>query len=168
MLDYHHRPWAPSGRYQPSRKEQMDPIGPVDTTPRPCHTCLLGKSGHFVPDELILLTIAPSLYDYRIVVVHANPSYACFAIGQRERMLGLLYQDGHYILTLLPTFFGKIYFCVQCVSPYNDTGPTDPESSLRLPHSQEYSLKTTRVQNFCIHDNSRVQKFCTFLGVKQP
>ena len=58
--------------------------------------------------ELATLAQAPSLHDYRIVVVDANRQYACFVFGQGATLLALLHEDEHYdTLTSLPGFFGQ-------------------------------------------------------------
>ena len=73
--------------------------------------------------ELATLAQAPSLHDYRIVVVDANRQYACFAFGQGATLLALLHEDEHYdTLTSLPGFFGQGYFCGRCLKPYNQQG----------------------------------------------
>ena len=73
--------------------------------------------------ELATLAEAPSLRNYRIVVVDANRQYACFAFGQGAILLALLHDDQHYdTLTSLPGFFGQGYFCGRCLKPYNVRG----------------------------------------------
>ena len=70
------------------------------------HTLLgdIGLRRAYGPDELTLLATAPSLHDYRIIVVDANGAYACFAYGLCHTLLGLLHEDG-------PAFFSKSYLC---------------------------------------------------------
>ena len=74
-------------------------------------------------DEISRLVLAPSLYNYTIVLVDANRGYHCTAFGQGDKLLGLLYEDGHYdALTSLPGFFGKNYICSSCLLSYDHAG----------------------------------------------
>ena len=73
--------------------------------------------------ELATLVQAPSLRDYRIIVVDANRQYACFAFGDGNTLLAILHEDEHYnTLTSLPGFFGTSYFCGRCLKPYDHQG----------------------------------------------
>ena len=73
--------------------------------------------------ELTTLAEAPSLRDYRIVVVDSNRQYACFAFGNGNTLLAILHEDEHYdTLTSLPGFFGTSHFCGRCLKPCNQQG----------------------------------------------
>ena len=73
--------------------------------------------------ELATFAEAPSLRDYRIVVVDANRQYACFAFGQGATLLAILHKDEHYdTVTILPGFFGQGYFRGRCLKLYNQQG----------------------------------------------
>ena len=69
------------------------------------------------------LAQAPSLCDYRIVVIDANRQYACFAFGEGDTLLGILHEDEHFdTVTTLPGFFGRNHFCGRCLKPYDHQG----------------------------------------------
>ena len=72
--------------------------------------------GAWGPDELTRVVMAPSLHDYKIVVVDASRAYSLVAYGHGDRLLALLYDDHHYdTLTSIKGFLGRSYLC-SCVS----------------------------------------------------
>ena len=81
-----------------------------------------GPCGH---DELNQFALAPSLYDYQLLVVDASRGYHTLSYGSSssQKKLVLFYNDNHYdVITSLPGFFGKGYFCANCRNPYNHEG----------------------------------------------
>ena len=75
-------------------------------------------------EELTKLSLAPSLFDYELVLVDATRGYSVTSYGpSRDKQLVLLYDHGHYdVITSLPGFFGSSYVCARCFKPYNDQG----------------------------------------------
>ena len=75
-------------------------------------------------DELRAFPLAPSLYDYQILLCNATRRYVVTSFGPPSlKQLVLLYDDGHYnVITSLPGFFGTSYFCMRCLKPYNNQG----------------------------------------------
>ena len=70
-----------------------------------------------------LRKFAEVLPGYKIVVMDASRNYHCYAYGEGEQRLGLLYDDSHYdALTSLAGFFGRSYFCGRCYQAYNTQG----------------------------------------------
>ena len=64
--------------------------------------------------------MAPSLIDYKLVVVDASRAYSLVAYGHGDRLLALLYDDHHYdTLTSLKGFLGRSYLCLVCLKGYD-------------------------------------------------
>ena len=75
-------------------------------------------------DELWAFSLAPSLYDYQILLCDAKLGYVVTSFGPpSQKQLIFLYSDGHYnVITSLPGFFGTSYFCARCLKPYDNQG----------------------------------------------
>ena len=75
-------------------------------------------------DELQAFSLAPSLYDYQILLCDATLEFVVTSFGPpSQKELVLLYDDGHYdLVTSLPGFFGTSYFCARCLKPYDNQG----------------------------------------------
>ena len=52
--------------------------------------------GAWGPDELTQVATAPSLSEYKIVVLDANRTYLPMVYGRGPRTIGILYDDHHY------------------------------------------------------------------------
>ena len=79
-----------------------------------------GAWGH---EELERVVQAPSLRDYKIVVIHARRSYLSKAYGRGPTMLGLLFKDDHYdALSSIKGYLVKNYFCETCFRGYDSEG----------------------------------------------
>ncbi|XP_067036362.1 uncharacterized protein [Acropora muricata] len=79
--------------------------------------------GAWGPDELTRVAMAPSLIDYKLVVVDASRTYSLVAYGHGDRLLALLYDDHHYdTLTSLKGFLGRSYLCLVCLKGYDHQG----------------------------------------------
>lgn len=91
--------------------------------------CLLHHEAHVPrgpcgPDELHAFSLAPSLYDYQLMVVDASRGYKLFVYGPSStKKLVLFYHDNHYdVITKLPGFFARSYICAYCFNPYDNEG----------------------------------------------
>lgn len=75
-------------------------------------------------EELTKFALAPSLYDYQLLLVDATRGYSVTTFGPpQDKQIVLLYQEGHYdTITTLPGFFGTSYFCARCYKPYANEG----------------------------------------------
>ena len=75
-------------------------------------------------DELRAFSLAPSLYDYQILLCYAMLGDVVTSFGPpSQKQLVVLYNDGHYdIIISLPGFFGTSYFCARCLKPYDNEG----------------------------------------------
>ena len=75
-------------------------------------------------DELSKFALAPSLYDYQLLLVDATRGYSVKSFGPpQDKQLVLLYDNDHYdVITKLPRFFRSSYFCVRCLTPYDNEG----------------------------------------------
>ena len=75
-------------------------------------------------DELQTFAMAPSLYDYQLLLVDATRGYSVKSFGPpQDKQLVLLYDNNHYdVITTLPGFFGSGYFCTRCFKPYENEG----------------------------------------------
>ena len=75
-------------------------------------------------EELTTFSLAPSLFDYQLLLVDACRGYTVRSFGPpQEKQLALLYDEGHYdAITTLPGFFASSYFCARCFQPYNTEG----------------------------------------------
>ena len=75
-------------------------------------------------EELTKFSLAPSLFDYQLLLVDACRGYTVRSFGPpQERQLVLLYDEGHYdVVTTLPGFFASSYFCARCFKPYGNKG----------------------------------------------
>ena len=79
--------------------------------------------GAWGPDELTSVAMAPSLIDYKLVVVDASRAYSLVAYGHGDRLLALLYDDHHYdTLTSLKGFLVRSYLCLVCLKGYDHQG----------------------------------------------
>ena len=79
--------------------------------------------GAWGPNELTRVAMAPSLIDYKLVVVDASHAYSLVAYGHGDRLLALLYDDHHYdMLTSLKGFLGHSYLCLVCLKGYDHQG----------------------------------------------
>lgn len=76
------------------------------------------------PDELHAFSLAPSLYDYQLMVIDATQGYKPFVYGPPStKKLILFYHDEHYdVITKLPGFFARSYICAYCFNPYDNEG----------------------------------------------
>ena len=88
----------------------------ANVTPGPCGYEELTQFGH-----------APSLFDYRLILVDADRSFHRKAfsppMGPNEKRIILLHEKGHYdVITTLTGFFGSSYVCAHCLKPYNSEG----------------------------------------------
>ena len=75
-------------------------------------------------EELAKFSLAPSLYEYQILLVDADRAYHVSSFGPpATKQLILLQDKGHYdVITSLPGFFGTSYVCAHCFTSYNDEG----------------------------------------------
>jgi len=78
-------------------------------------------------EELTQFSHAPSLFNYRLILVDADRAFHRKAfsppMGPNEKQIILLHQKGHYdVITSLQGFFGTSYACAHCLKPYNDQG----------------------------------------------
>ena len=75
-------------------------------------------------EELTKFSLAPSLYEYQLLLVDAARGYSVKSSGPpQDKQLVLLYDDNHYdVITSLPGFFGFSYFCARCFQPYDHEG----------------------------------------------
>ena len=79
--------------------------------------------GAWGPDELTRVVMAPSLIDYKLVVVDASRAYSLVAYGHGDRLLALLYDDHRYdTLTSIKGFLGPFYLCLVCLRGYDHQG----------------------------------------------
>ena len=111
------RKWTEQGR----GKHRVDKaarllLKETDLEPMPCG-----------PEQLELFSRSPTLWGYYgIIVVDSTRAYTRFVYGTGADGFGyicLLYDDYHYdVITSLPAFFSKSYFCYKCFNPYNDLG----------------------------------------------
>ena len=88
----------------------------ANVTPGPCGYEELTQFGH-----------APSLFDYRLILVDADRSFHRKAfsppMGPNEKRIILLHEKGHYdLITTLTGFFGSSYVCAHCLKPYDNEG----------------------------------------------
>ena len=122
------RKWTEQGRGRKMRDNAATLLlKETDLEPMPCG-----------PEQLELFAQSPTLWNYYgIIVVDATRAYARFVYGQGTAGFGyicLLYDDYHYdVITSLPAFFGKSYFCYKCFYPYNDLG-RHPRKKNRANH----------------------------------
>ena len=74
--------------------------------------------------ELQKFALAPSLYDYQLLVIDETCSYRVNTFGPpQDKQLVLLYNQQHYhVITSLRGFFGTSYFCGHCLKPYDNEG----------------------------------------------
>lgn len=81
----------------------------------------LGPCGY---EELSRFALAPSLFNYNIVLVDANRAYLVRAFGSpSDKQLVLLHEKGHFdVITSLPGFFETSYACAHCFKPYDQVG----------------------------------------------
>ena len=81
----------------------------------------LGACGY---EELTKFSMAPTLYDYQLLVIDQTRSHRVDAFGPRQdKQLVLLYNQQHFdVVTSLPGFFAKSYFCGRCLKPYDHEG----------------------------------------------
>ena len=75
-------------------------------------------------EELTQFSVAPSLYEYQILLVDADRAFHVTSFGPHSsKQLILLHEKGHYdVITSLPGFFGASYVCAHCFKSYNDGG----------------------------------------------
>ena len=75
-------------------------------------------------DELSKFSLAPSLYDYQLLLVDATRGYSVKSFGPpQDKQLVLLYDNDHYdAITKLQGFFGSSYFCARRLTPYDNEG----------------------------------------------
>ena len=75
-------------------------------------------------DELSKFALAPSLYDYQLLLVDATRGYSVKSFGPpQDKQLVLLCDNDHYdVITTLPGFFGSSYYCARCLTPYSNEG----------------------------------------------
>ena len=68
--------------------------------------------------------MAPSLYDYQLLVIDQTRSHRVDAFGPRQdKQLVLLYNHQHFdVVTSLPGFFANSYFCGRCLNSYDHEG----------------------------------------------
>ena len=88
----------------------------ANVTPGPCGYEELTQFGH-----------APSLFDYRLILVDADRSFHRKAfsppMGPNEKRIILLHEKGHYdVITTLTGFFGSSYVCAHSLKPYDHEG----------------------------------------------
>ena len=82
--------------------------------------------------ELQKFAQAPTLQDYKLLVIDETCSYCVDAFGPpKDKQLVVLYNQQHYdTLTTLPAFFGTSYFYGHCLRPYNNEGQDACENNL--------------------------------------
>ena len=102
-----------AGKDVHARKQWTDPRRCIHRRQKAAETLAqevgLGP-GAWGPDEHTLVSMAPSLYDYKIVVVDASRAYSLTAYGHGDQLLALLYDDHHYdTLTSIKGFLGRSY-----------------------------------------------------------
>ena len=79
--------------------------------------------GAWGPDELTRVAMAPSLIDYKLIVVDASRAYSLVAYGHGDQLLALLYDDHHYdTLTSPKGFLRRSYLCLVCLKGYDHQG----------------------------------------------
>jgi len=115
--------------------------------------------GAWGPVALTRVAMAPSLNDYKIVVVDAYRAYSLVAYGHGDRLLALLYDDHHYhTLTSLKGFLGRSYLCLVCLKGYNHQGqhrcPRNKEehcSSCLQTDCDEHKAAYRAYRVLCLH-----------------
>ena len=72
-------------------------------------------------EVLTKFSMAPSLYDYQLLVIDETRSCRVDAFGpHQDKQLVLLYNQQHFdVVTSLPGFFANSYFCGRCFKSYN-------------------------------------------------
>ena len=79
--------------------------------------------GAWGPNELTRVVTAPSLQDYKIVVLNASHNYIPMVYGRGSHILGLLYDNHHYdALGTIKGFLWKKFFCPVCFKGYDHQG----------------------------------------------
>lgn len=79
--------------------------------------------GAWGPTELERVATAPSLSEYKIVVLDANRVYLPMAYGRGPLTIGILYDDNHYdALSSIKGFLGKKHFCSTCLKGHDHQG----------------------------------------------
>ena len=79
--------------------------------------------GAWGPDKLNQVATAPSLCDYKLVVLDTARNYVPMVYGRGPHILGLLYNDHHYdVLTKVSGFLRKKFFCPVCFKGYDNRG----------------------------------------------
>lgn len=79
--------------------------------------------GTWGPDEFTRVTTAPSLQQYKIMVLDANRTYLPIVYGRGPRILGVLYDNDHYdALGSIKGFLWKKFFCPVCCKGYDHRG----------------------------------------------
>ena len=76
-------------------------------------------------EELTQFSLAPSLFDYQIVLVDADRAFHITGFGppNPDKQLILLHEKGHYdVITTLKGFLGKSYVCAHCFKGYDNVG----------------------------------------------
>ena len=69
--------------------------------------------------ELQAFSLAPSLYDYQILLCNATRGYVVTSFGPPSQKQLVLHYN---VITSLPGFFGTSYFCARCLKPYYNQG----------------------------------------------
>ena len=69
--------------------------------------------------ELQAFSLAPSLYDYQILLCNATRGYVVTSFGPPSQKQLVLHYN---VITSLPGFFGTSYFCTRCLKPYYNQG----------------------------------------------
>ena len=153
----HHVQWDPIRRGRKLQKELALLLHhEAHVTPGPC--------GY---DELTQFSYAPSLLDYRLILVDADRSFhrKVFSppMGPGEKQIILLHEQGHYdVITTLTGFFSSSYVCAHCLKPYDHEGrhrcPTNksfcracrqhgcPDFNEAFPHGLKATQRCDRCQ----------------------
>ena len=74
-------------------------------------------------EELTQFSLAPSLFDYQILLVDADRAFHITGFGPHipDKQLILLHEKGHYdVITTLKGFLGKSYVCAHCFKGYEN------------------------------------------------
>ena len=109
-------------------------------------------------EELQKFALAPSLYDYQLVLVDITRGYKVSSFGpSRDKQLVLLYSGQHYdVILSLPGFFATSYFCWRCLKPYNnegqhacDSNPDHCPACMQNYCSDYRQVKRQKASKFC-------------------
>ena len=110
----HHPKWRSFRECRPIQAEEAIKLHEEVGVPQ-------GPCGY---EELTRFAAAPSLYDYRLLLIDADRQYQVTAFGpMSDKQLILVYHDYHYdAVTSLPAFFNRNHVCAHCFRGYDHEG----------------------------------------------